>query len=222
MPWPSSKVLNVEIFQDISCAQFMQLIDKQIADFFVTLSMGLEWCLSAGKKLVEIIDRNPSAIDDIVEYKDKPAWITKSVLKTVESIGRGAIAPEALLLPEYVIRRLAPLPMAEQLRLISGVDVAVPPPHNTKRKEGWHKINKPASKLTVNEAKRVIGPNGIRPANEQEGLFCRGKPKTIGLWQIVMENGNPPVITSVTGHISNYEKQRVKLKKGCALIELYL
>ena len=104
MPWTSSKDVDVEIFQVVSSDQPMQLIDQQVSDFFVTLNMGLGWCLEAGKKLVSIIDRNPSAIDDIMEYKDKPSWITKSVLQTVESIGRGAIAPESLLLPEYVIR----------------------------------------------------------------------------------------------------------------------
>ena len=197
----------------------MRVINQKIGDFLGTLNLGLSWIGDAGKKLVKILDESPQAFDDILEESTSP-WLTREVLQTIEAIGRGTIAPEILLLPMHVLNRLSVLPADEQIRAMQGVDVAVFPRNG---KEGHHKTSKPACRLTKAEAARVIGPDGIRSVEDQVAEKRVKNNCAIGKYQIVLEAGQEPRITRLlNGHIPDYQKQRVKLVNGCALIELYL
>jgi hypothetical protein len=200
--------------------QCVRVIDQKISDFLVTLDLGLQWIGDAGKKLAAMVDTNPDAFDDILEASTSP-WLTKDVLVTIEAIGRGMIAPELLMLPMHVLNRLAVLPTSEQIKAMQGVEVAVPP-RNGKGK--WHGTHKPACKLTPREAQRAIGPDGIRSLEEQTGLLARHRPPSLGKYQLILMNGCEPKIERVPSDskLSDYQKQRVKVTNGCALIELYL
>lgn len=199
----------------------MRVIDERISDFIVTLNLGLEWIGDAGKKLVAMLDTNPSAFDDILETKPSP-WLTREVLQTIEAIGRGQISPEILVLPMHVLNRLSALPTDMQIKAMQGVDVAVPPRNG---KGGWHRVSKPACRLTPRESQRAIGPDGIRPVEDQIGMLSRPKPCVLGKYQVVMEDGQEPKLGRIIngeGAIPDYQKQRVKLVNGRALIEFYL
>jgi hypothetical protein len=198
----------------------MRVIDEKITDFLVTLNMGLDWIGNAGKKLADIVDNNPDGFDDILEASTSP-WLTRDVLVTIEAIGRGHISPELLMLPMHVLNRLSVLPTSEQIKAIQSVEVAVPP-RNGKGK--WHGTHKPACQLTPREAQRAIGPNGLRTLEEQTGLLARSQTPVIGKYQIVIENGCDPRLERVPSEtkLRDYEKQRVKIKNGRALIELHL
>jgi len=196
----------------------MRVTDQAISDFLATLKLGIEWIGDAGKKLVAIIDRNPQAYDDILE-QSTCTWLTGEVLKTIEAIGRGQIAPEMLVLPLHVLNRLSVLPTDEQIKAMQSVEVAIP---SRARNGGWRKIDKPACKLSMREARRAIGPNGVRSVEEQIGRYSKKCESNFGKYHIVMENGQSPRLERVINDsVPDYQKQRVKLINGCALIELY-
>jgi hypothetical protein len=195
----------------------MQLVASQISDFLVTLNMGLGWIADAGKKLVAILDKDPNAYDDILEVSSA-TWLTKEVLLTIEAIGRGQVAPDLLMLPMHVLNRLAVLPTEQQIKAMQGVEVATPPRNG---KGAWNRTSKPASKLTPREAQRAIGPEGLRSAEQQIGVLTRTKGCVLGKYMILIQDGQDPLL--VDGDCApDYEKQRVKVVGGKALIELYL
>jgi len=198
----------------------MCITNEKIRSFLSKLNLGLSWIHDAGKQLVEILNKDPDAYDDIIQEADE--WVTKDILKTVEAIGRGQIAPELLILPIHVFNRLSSLPMEEQLKAIQGVPVAV----DLRSREGYHVIDKPAAKLSKAESKRVIAPDGrIRtPVEQMQSLTPQTKIGTIiGKYQVVMEAGQEPRLSRIfNGELNDYHKQRVKLVHGCALVELYL
>ena len=204
----------------------MRVIDEKITDFFSTLNLGLEWIGDAGRKLVAMVDENPSAFDDILEAAPGP-WLTLEVLRTIEAVGRGHISTELLLVPLYVLKRLAALPPDVQIQAAQGIDLARVPPNGKPGREGSHPsiYRKPACKLTKAEAHRAIGPNGIRtPAEQLANTRYVGGGTSMGKYQIVMQHGQEPKLERIplSGGIPDYQKQRVKLINGCALIELYL
>lgn len=195
----------------------MRVVEQSIQDFLVTLKMGLGWVADAGRKLVAMVDRDPHVFDDIMEVKTE-SWITREVLKTVEAVGRGQIAPELLILPHHVMMRLATLPIEQQILAVNGdIEIAIPP----KRANGaWHKTDKPAAKLTETEAYRAITSKGIISAAEQEKRHTRRVNDRHGRFVIVMVDGIPKLIPD-DGTVPDFQNQRVKLVNGKALVELY-
>lgn len=173
----------------------MRVLDQTIADFLSTLNLGLEWIGDAGKKLVAMMDTNPSAFDDILDT-NPPEWITRDVLRTIEQIGRGKISPELLVLPLHVFNRLSSLPTLEQIKAMqNGVEV-VSKRMSCARPGGFTREKKLACKLTVKEAKRAIGPRGIRSPAEQEAILKNGHsgaPKSRGWYRLEkVEDGQDP------------------------------
>lgn len=195
----------------------MRVISSKIEEFLSTLNLGLEWIGDAGKKLVSILDDDSHAFEDILEVTTS-RWLTRDVLQTLEAIGRGEISPEALILPVHVFKRLVMLPTDEQIIAMQGVDVAVG------RIGEETVVRKHVAELNQNEAKRVIGPNGIRtPEQQLANKPYNGGGSAVGKYQIVIVNGQEPRLERVIrSDIPDFQKQRVKLVNGCALIELYL
>lgn len=200
----------------------MRVTDKAIQDFFCTLNLGLEWLQDAGKKLVAMLDTNPSAFDDILDA-DPPAWITRDVLRTIEQIGRGAIAPELLVLPLHVFNRLSSLPTLEQIRAMQeGVDVVKP-------KNGAHhnftSQRKLASKLTVKEARQAIGQGRIRTPAEQEAILKNGfhkQPRSLGWFQVEKFINGDLVVSRMDQAPKHGETHRLLVKSPVFAIEFLM
>lgn len=197
----------------------MRVISEKVTDFLSTLNLGLEWISDAGKKLVDMLDTNPDAFEDILEANTN-AWLTKEVLLTIEAIGRGTIAPEILILPMHVLSRLSVLPTEQQIKAIQNdIEVAVPPRNG---KGPWGRVRKRACELTPREAQRAITPNGIRSADDQVGVLGRPRGASLGKFMIVMMKDSEPTLQRLDHKNDHYEKQLVKLKNGCALVEFYM
>ncbi len=197
----------------------MRVIDEKITDFLTTLNLGLEWIGDAGKKLVAMLDTNPKAFDDIMEGH-APEWLTRDVLRTIEAVGRGQIAPELLMLPLHVFNRLAVLPTEAQVKAMQEVEVV-------SRRTGTHRgmthERKPACRLTKEESKRVIGPNGIRTAAEQSYILnTPNGDKSLGQFSIVVEKSGKVQIEKLTHRYAEDQTKKIRTKNGVVVVELFL
>jgi hypothetical protein len=165
----------------------MVLTDNKIEKFISKVNLGVEWFLDAGLLLVEMLDENPGIKQDIIQFRK--GWITMDVLDTFEAIGRKQLAVEAMFLPRHVLCKLAELPIGQQITVATRMLPVVTGHQNGRIR--WNE--KPANKLTVQEAGRVIGPDGVRPIEEQAKILKLKShvEKSIGRYTIFIMNNKP-------------------------------
>jgi hypothetical protein len=164
----------------------LQTRNHQIDSFISKVEMGVQWFKDAGEMLVRMLDKNPDIFTDILAQSNVP-WITRDVLQVFESIGRNKLAVEAMFLPQHVLKRIIELPLSVQ----EGI-ATQPVPVVSGLREGTHSvIQKPAAKLTRNEAERAIGPKGIRPIDEQTVFVKSDAVDRVGRFTVFLMNGKP-------------------------------
>jgi len=116
----------------------------------------------AGAMLVQMLEEDPQVLDRIVERHPE---VPRGLLVNLERVGRGAVMPELILREGPQWRSLERLPYREQERVFhEGVKVYVP----QERENGavdWKCV--PAARLTYEEARQAIGPDGVRTPMEQ-------------------------------------------------------
>ena len=161
--------------------------EHKIENFISKVNLGVEWFLDAGVLLVEMLDENPGVKDDIIGYRK--GWVTMDVLDTFEAIGRKQLSVEAMFLPRHVLARLADLPVGEQINIATQMLPVVTGHRNGQIRH----IAKHAEKLTVQEAARVIGANGVRSLEEQAKILemKSHKEESIGRYTIFIMNNKP-------------------------------
>jgi hypothetical protein len=197
-----------------SCCLIM-VLDQTIDRFISKIEMGRDFFLDAGRLLVEMVDRDPDILHQIIELK-RVHWLTMDVLKTFEAIGRKQLAVEAMFLPPHVIARLIELPHDQQVHIAQNDRIPIVR-HSRPRSTDIKRVYKSASRLTLEESRRVIGPNGLRTPTEQIKLLPK-KETALGRFRILIEDGH---IRIEKGPASG-TGQRVKLNHdGFAVIDLY-
>jgi len=188
------------------------IAEHKIEQFIGKVNLGVEWFQDAGKLLVEMLDENPRAFDDILDYRK--GWITADVLHTFEMIGRKQLAVEAMFLPRHVLKHLIELPIGQQISIATK---PVPVATGLHRGNHSHKL-KPAAMLTQREACRAIGSKGLRPILEQIKMLTNKKFESLGLFEITFKNGNPVLLKSTQKKTAAC--QSVRLTGGKAEIEI--
>ncbi len=196
----------------------MLVIEQKITDFLTDLENGLQSISAAGIKLVALKAENPNCFADIIHAG--PAWLTVGVLQTIEAVGLGQIAPELLVVPLHVFNRLSMLPPEVQLDAIAnGVEVMT---RGRNGKGAWQKVKRPVCKLNKMEAVRAIGPEGIRPPEEQIRLTRsereRNIPKPVGLYRVRIGFGGEAVFEKCNAESAT--TQNVLLVDGQATIKV--
>lgn len=164
------------------------VLEHKIESFLGKIKLGVDFFLDAGIMLVQMLDENPRVCEDIVRHAHEE-WITEDVLRVFESIGRKQLAVEAMFLPRHVLSRLIALPLDQQATISTSLVPVV-----TGFRQGTHKVvHKRVSSLTTKEAAVVIGPNGIRPPEEQakELTLPSHKEESIGRFTVFLMNNKP-------------------------------
>ncbi len=168
------------------------VLESKIDNFVTKIKLGVEFFEDAGRLLVEMLDEDPYVFEEIIK-KSREDWMTMDVLCTFEQIGRRQLAVGAMFLPKHVLNRLIALPIDTQIEIASK-----PVPIFGGLHEGHHKINlKPAAQLSRVEAKRAIGPGGLRTPEEQARLAASPKIKvnldveTLGRFTVGIVNKRP-------------------------------
>lgn len=160
------------------------VLESKIDDFLSEIRLGVDFFFSAGQKLVLMLEEDPRVFEEIIE-RSKLSWVTMDVLKGFEMIGRKQLAVEAMFLPKHILNRMIGLPLDDQERMLSSpVNVSI-----GLRRGNQSRVGKALSKLSRNEAKRVIGPAGIRTVEEQDALPSKPPEKVIGRFSITVMNG---------------------------------
>jgi hypothetical protein len=189
--------------------------EHKIENFISKVNLGVEWFQDAGKLLVDMLDENPGVKDDIIGYRK--GWITMDVLNTFEMIGRKQLAVEAMFLPRHVLNHLIELPIGQQVSIATKMLPVV----TGYRNGGAHKTDKPARDLTRREAARVIGPQGVRPVEQQAAMLATTRKfKSCGLFDIFTDKNGEIKMTNSIRKNRTAICQRVRLTDGVAEIEL--
>lgn len=191
------------------------LAEHKIENFIGKVNLGVEFFQDAGMLLVDMLDENPGVKEDILGYRK--GWITMDVLNTFEMIGLKQLAVEAMFLPRHVLNRLIELPVGEQINIATKMLPVVTGLRNGKPRS----TDKSARDLTRKEAARVIGPQGVRPVDEQSAMLATvRKFKSAGLFHITTDRAGQIQIHEITGEKKTFACQQVRLTNGEAEIEL--
>lgn len=162
------------------------VLENTIDRFISKIEMGRDFFLDAGQMLVKMVDEEPQVFERILSMK-RVDWLTMDVLRTFEAIGRKQLAVEAMFLPSHVISHLITLPVDQQVK-ISANPVPVYTNGSARRRTEMV-VHKPASRLTQREAKIALGPEGIRPIEEQKKLAEEKQPeRVIGYYEVTVMN----------------------------------
>lgn len=180
------------------------VLESKIDSFLCDIRLGVDFFFSAGQKLVEMLEEDPRAFDEILERSNLP-WITVDVLKGFEMIGRKQLAVQAMFLPKHVLTRMVGMPLAEQERLIDN-PVAVA----SGLRQGRHNVvHKRLTDLTRDESRRVIGPDGPRTVEQQaEVAAAKTTEQSLGKFCVFIVNGKPFI------RRSDWPRAHVKVEVG--------
>jgi len=143
------------------------IITKKTNRFLKHVRDGIEEWTKAGKLLVDLVDENPNAYDDILEAAD--GQITRAHLAKFEAIGRGGLEPRLLLNGSVGYAKLQNVPLSEQQKALrDGVKLYEP----TSDGNITHRIVRPED-LNPFEASQVFAPGGSIRTPEEQASYLR-------------------------------------------------
>lgn len=151
--------------------------NTKIKRFQKLVQDGVEAWTKAGKLLVEIVDGNPDAYDEIL---DSCQGITRAHLAKFEAIGRGSLEPRLLLNGSIGYHKLQSVPMSEQQKALkNGIKLYEP----TADGGITHRVVRPED-LSPFEASQVFSPGGgIRSPEEQKAYLAKRESRKVATSQ---------------------------------------
>lgn len=143
---------------------------KQAVDAINDLMVkGMEAWKAAGKIVADLVDKDPDAIDRILEVSP---MLTKGILRSLERIGRDELLPELLLRNGLVYARLRELPIQLQRRYVKE-----PVPLMIQTANGPDTLNVTLDALSPLQARQVFSSDGVRSLSEQRAWLAENAPR---------------------------------------------
>ena len=150
--------------------------ETEINEFLSLFKQGYDAWVKAGEVLVQMLDRDPSVIDAILDrYPD----LNAGILRQFEKMGRKQLHPLLLLESTPGESRLARLPYSEQLRHIDApVEIIV------ETDNGPDMMQVETKHLTRAQAEQVFAKDHVRtPAEQRAWLMDRREKSVTQAWQ---------------------------------------